>query len=188
MVTPTIARIIGFPFATGIRTSPTRISRRCRRWKRGCRYCTLSADPAELPHNGDTMKSIALAILAAAAALPAGEPEGFKVWKAAELKSTDQKLAGKLNAQKVATDAMGTFGNHLFMLAHREGNGEAELHEKVADVFVAREGEATLIVGGSMVDGKTTAPGEVRGPSIKGGVSRILSPGDVIHIQANSAH
>ena len=134
------------------------------------------------------MKLIAIAILVAAAALPAGDPAGFKVWKAAELKTIDQQLAGKLNPQKVATEAMGTFGNHLFMLAHREGNGEAELHEKVADVFVAQSGDATVIVGGSMVDGKTTAPGEVRGPSIKGGVSKKLAPGDVVHIPANTPH
>jgi len=35
---------------------------------------------------------------------------------------------------------------------------------------------------------KTTAPGELRGPSIEGGVRQKLSAGDVVHIPAKTAH
>ena len=52
-------------------------------------------------------------------------------------------------------------------MAHREGSGEAELHETQADVFVVQSGEATLVIGGTVVDPKTTVPNEIRGPSIK---------------------
>ena len=39
-----------------------------------------------------------------------------------------------------------------------------------------------------MVDGKQTAAGEVRGPSIKGGESKKLGAGDVVHIPAKIPH
>jgi mannose-6-phosphate isomerase-like protein (cupin superfamily) len=74
------------------------------------------------------------------------------------------------------------------MIAHREGDGEAELHEREADFFVVQSGAATLIVGGEMVNGKTTAPNEVRGPSIKGGEKKALAAGDVVHIPPKVPH
>ena len=49
-------------------------------------------------------------------------------------------------------------------------------------------GEATLVSGGEMVNGKTTATGEERGDSIKGGQQTRLKKGDIIHIPANIPH
>ena len=56
------------------------------------------------------------------------------------------------------------------------------------DIFVVQNGAATLIVGGDMVDAKTTSPGEIRGTSINGGERVKLGAGDVIHIPANTPH
>ena len=53
------------------------------------------------------------------------------------------------------------------MLAFRNQSGKAELHEKFADFYVVVDGKATLVSGGHMVNGATTAPGEVRGDSIR---------------------
>src|SRR5207249_3367717 len=80
------------------------------------------------------------------------------------------------NAGKVATERLATFPNHFAMIAHREGDGQAELHEKQADLFVVTSGEATLVYGGEVVSPKTTEPNEVRGPSIKGGEKKALAP------------
>ena len=38
------------------------------------------------------------------------------------------------------------------------------------------------------MDARTTAPGEVRGPSVKGGTAQELKAGDVVHIPANTPH
>jgi mannose-6-phosphate isomerase-like protein (cupin superfamily) len=129
-----------------------------------------------------------LALLAASAVLGAADPAGVVQWKGAELKGYEKKLAPKIDAHKVATEALGNFGNHNFMVAHREGSGQAELHEKQADLFIVQTGEGTLVVGGTVVDPKTTEPNEIRGPSIKGGVSKKLGPGDVVHIPAKTPH
>ena len=134
-------------------------------------------------------RTIALAVgLVAAVTLGAADPEGFVIWPAAELKNYGKKLAPKMNAGKVASETLSNWGNHLAMIAHREGDGEAELHEKQADVFFVQSGEATLVIGGEVQGGRSTAPGELRGPSIKGGGKRPLAAGDVAHIPARVAH
>jgi mannose-6-phosphate isomerase-like protein (cupin superfamily) len=74
------------------------------------------------------------------------------------------------------------------MLAHREADGQPELHETQADVFVVESGSATLVVGGTLVDAETTAPGEKRNGTIQGGTRQKLSPGDVVRIPANMPH
>jgi mannose-6-phosphate isomerase-like protein (cupin superfamily) len=116
------------------------------------------------------------------------EPDGYKYWSAADLKGLAKTLAPKMNAQKVATERLADFGNHYILGAHREGSGEAEFHETEADVFVVQSGTATLVVGGHLQNGKTTAPGEMRAPSIDGGSRQKLSAGDVAHIPPKTAH
>jgi mannose-6-phosphate isomerase-like protein (cupin superfamily) len=130
---------------------------------------------------------IALFVFAACAS-PAGGPAGFEIWTGAQLRGFTKTLAPKMNAQKVATQQLGKWGNHLVMVAHREGPGEAELHETQADIFIVQSGEATLKVGGTVVSPKTTAPGEIRGPSINGGEGKKLGAGDVVHIPAKIPH
>jgi mannose-6-phosphate isomerase-like protein (cupin superfamily) len=134
-------------------------------------------------------KKVLAAALLAAGPLLAAEPEGFVVWPASDLKGYGAKLAPKMNAGKVATERLAVWGNHLAMIAHREGDGEAEIHEKQADVFVVQDGEATLVVGGELEGGKTTAPGEIRGGTIKGGFAkRPIAAGDIVHIPAKIPH
>jgi mannose-6-phosphate isomerase-like protein (cupin superfamily) len=134
------------------------------------------------------MRLFASFLLFAAFALPAGDPAGFHAWTAAELKGFSKSLAPKINAQKVATEQLTAFGNYSFMVAHRQGSGEAEYHENQADIFFVQTGGGTLVYGGSMVDGKTTAPHEMRGPSISGGMEKKISAGDVVTIPAKLPH
>ena len=123
-----------------------------------------------------------------AGVLAQGTPAPVKIWKAADIDAKGGELAKKLDAQKVASEIISTEGNRTFMVAHREGSGLAELHDKQADVMVISKGEVTMVYGGTVVDGKTTAPGETRGPSITGGTEVKLGPGDVLHIPAKVAH
>jgi len=133
------------------------------------------------------MKFIAL-FIALGAVMIAADPDGFGLWKGAELKQAGKKLAPKIDQNKVATENLANYGNHLFMVAHREGNGQAELHETQADIIVIESGEGTLVVGGTVVDPKTVSPHEVRGPSIKDGLTKHVGPGDVVHIAAKTPH
>ena len=74
------------------------------------------------------------------------------------------------------------------MISHRDKNGIAEYHEKQTDIIVIQTGTAMLEIGGQVVDPKTTGPGEIRGPSIKGGVKHAVAPGDVVHVPSKTPH
>jgi mannose-6-phosphate isomerase-like protein (cupin superfamily) len=134
------------------------------------------------------MKLIAVALLSAAFALPAGDPAGFRLWKSAELKGYAKTLAPKMNDKHVASQVLDTMSNYRFQMAHREGSGEGEWHEKKADIFFVQSGEATLIVGGELVDAHKSGEGEMLAPSIKGGVEKKLMAGDVVTIPAKLPH
>lgn len=78
--------------------------------------------------------------------------------------------------------------NYQIHASRRESPGMAEVHLHETDIVYVREGAATLVTGGTIVDGKTTAPGEIRGASISGGESRRLVRGDVIIVPRGVPH
>jgi uncharacterized RmlC-like cupin family protein len=128
---------------------------------------------------------LAMSTILAQGAAPAA---GVHVWRSSDVAARGKALGQKLDAQKAASETLATEGNRTFMVAHREGSGIAEWHEKQADIMMISSGEVTMIYGGTMVDAKTTQPGEMRGPSIKGGTEVRLAAGDVLHIPARVPH
>jgi len=76
----------------------------------------------------------------------------------------------------------------LVVLAQRREAGVAEYHERTNHVFIMVDGEATLVVGGTMVAPKDTAPYQKRAPSTEGGTTYHLTKGDVITIPAKTPH
>src|SRR5262249_43839099 len=65
--------------------------------------------------------------------------------------------------------------NYMVHASHRDGPGMVEVHVKDADVIYVVQGTATFVTGGTMVDGKTVAPDEIRGKDILGGETRRLT-------------
>ena len=78
--------------------------------------------------------------------------------------------------------------NYMVHASRREQPGQAEIHAKDADVIYVLQGTATFITGGEAVDGKSIAPDEIRGASIRGGETRKISKGDVIIVPHGVAH
>ena len=76
----------------------------------------------------------------------------------------------------------------LIVLAQRRTSGEVEYHDRTNHVFIMVDGEATLIVGGTMIDPKRTAADQMRAPSLQGGTTYHMSKGDVITIPAKTPH
>jgi len=70
----------------------------------------------------------------------------------------------------------------------RDAPGEVEYHERVTDVMHVVDGTASVRTGGTMVDARETAPGEVRAREIDGGTTHRLSAGDVLAIPAGVPH
>jgi mannose-6-phosphate isomerase-like protein (cupin superfamily) len=130
-----------------------------------------------------TLSTAALLMTTAAFA---ADPEGFAMYKASDLES--RAKAAKLDENKAGMSRVGSWGNHSLLLVRREGDGAAEVHDNQVDIITVISGEGTLVVGGTVVDGKTTGPGEIRGQSINGGIKKQMAAGDVIHVPAKVPH
>jgi mannose-6-phosphate isomerase-like protein (cupin superfamily) len=113
---------------------------------------------------------LGLAVTAAAAA----DPPGYVVWP--------KGLPPEGSPQKIQ------FEHHSWSLAHREKSGVVESHGTRTIVMIVQSGEATLVVGNDIVDAKNTSPTEVRGSSIRNGIERKVSAGDVINMPAGLPH
>ena len=64
----------------------------------------------------------------------------------------------------------------------------AEVHANEADLFYVIEGRATQVLGGSVIGGKQTAPGQIRGARTEGGRTYQLGKGDVMWVPAGMPH
>jgi glc operon protein GlcG len=78
--------------------------------------------------------------------------------------------------------------NYMVHASRREAPGMAEVHTRDTDIIHVLEGSATFVTGGAVVDGKTTAPDELRGPSIANGEQRRIAKGDVLIVPAGTPH
>ena len=72
--------------------------------------------------------------------------------------------------------------------SRRDSPGVVEVHQKDADIMYVLKGTATLVTGGTLLDGKTIAPDEIRGSQLSGGETYRLSEGDVIIIPHGEPH
>jgi mannose-6-phosphate isomerase-like protein (cupin superfamily) len=132
------------------------------------------------------MKLLMTAILLAGLALSADGPS-FAVWKAADLKGMAKALAPKVK-DGIVSEPLANMGNYTFSRVMRTADGQAELHETMADIFIIESGEPTLITGGTVVNPKSTAAHEIRGTGITGGTESKLGPGDVITVPPKMPH
>jgi len=78
--------------------------------------------------------------------------------------------------------------NYMVHTSRREGPGMVEVHTKDTDIIYVLKGSATIVTGGTMVDGKPIATDEIRGRDIAGGETRKLVPGDVMIIPNGVPH
>ena len=131
------------------------------------------------------MRTALLMIAAGASLLFAADPTEPVFWSSAKTKDLDKQAASRLNKES----GLGTsrLMDSAFIL-YREGNSMAEIHTKLADMIVARDGECTMIVGGKIVDGKPSGQDEIRGASIEGGTKFPMAAGDTLYVPANTVH
>jgi len=117
-------------------------------------------------------------------------PTGFEHWTPATLQRATQALAADAatDPHHFAVKQISDYPNEAFLLVHREADGQVEWHETQGDVFFVQSGSATLIAGGTYLNGETLAPHEKRNGSIQGGARQKLSAGDVVRIPARVPH
>jgi len=78
--------------------------------------------------------------------------------------------------------------NYMVHSSRRDGPGLVEVHTKDTDIIYVLKGSATVVTGGTMVDGKPIAADEIRGQDIIGGETRELVPGDAMIIPNGVPH
>jgi mannose-6-phosphate isomerase-like protein (cupin superfamily) len=132
-----------------------------------------------------------MAIVAAVAlALPAVALAADKA-TVISAKDVQAQIAKVIPQAKTTGSGGGTLlknGNLGMNLSVRTSSGDAEIHAHFDDVMIVQQGSATLITGGTVVDAKTSADGETKGPSIKGGTEQTISAGDTAIVPAGVPH
>jgi uncharacterized protein GlcG (DUF336 family) len=78
--------------------------------------------------------------------------------------------------------------NYKVHASHRDEAGIVEIHNKDTDIIYMLEGSATLVTGGTIVDGKSIAAEEIRGTGIDRGETRQIVKGDVIIVPDGVPH
>lgn len=77
---------------------------------------------------------------------------------------------------------------YKILAGRRDEPGEAEVHARDTDIVYVLTGTATIVTGGTVVDGKTTGAGEIRAPRIDGGDARPLTKDDMLVIPRGTPH
>jgi mannose-6-phosphate isomerase-like protein (cupin superfamily) len=135
------------------------------------------------------MKNAALLVVACLipfqTPLPAADPAQPLFWSSNQNQGFDKLAESKLNPDRhLGTERL----LDSAFVAFRNGNGEAEIHVKQADLLLIRSGEGTVLVGGKIVDGAPSGADEIRGKSIEGGTKYPIKAGDTLYIPANMVH
>jgi len=115
------------------------------------------------------------------------EQPKYLYWSAGQLAALDKKLKSSVDASKSSHEDLVTERFNT-VVVHREGSAGSEVHQHLADFDIVRSGQGFMVLGGKMVEGKPTGPGEVRGKSIEGGTKQRVAAGDLLYIPANMPH
>ena len=125
----------------------------------------------------------------AIAKMPVVQLPNFAHWTAKELNGYEPRLRKEVSGPlKTSSVKLADYGSSNVAITRREANGIPEVHAQMDDYFVVESGEATLVIGGEVVNAKQVGPGETRGDSIKGGERRKLTTGDIVHIPTDLPH
>jgi mannose-6-phosphate isomerase-like protein (cupin superfamily) len=136
------------------------------------------------------MRFCLLTLLGAALAVSASAQSGGKaeVFAGPQLQRQEAALAAQAATGGSSGATLADYGSHKLQISVRTASGGAEIHAHFDDVMIVRQGTATLITGGSVVDAKTNPDGETKGTSIEGGKSQTISPGDIVTVNAGVPH
>jgi mannose-6-phosphate isomerase-like protein (cupin superfamily) len=124
-------------------------------------------------------------VLAALTPVQAADPTTPIYWSAEKTRELIKEAAARVNTQTGMSPQR--FMDSAFMM-YREKSSGSEIHTGSADFIIVNDGAGTIVVGGTIVNGKLDRPGEIRGDSIAGGTSHAVKAGDTLYVPRNVAH
>jgi mannose-6-phosphate isomerase-like protein (cupin superfamily) len=133
----------------------------------------------------NTLLLVLVVSLAVLSALQAADPAEPIYWSAAKTRELAQQAKSRLG--KETGMGVSQLMDSAFMV-HREKTSQAEAHAKQADFLIINEGAGSILVGGKIVKGQTTRPGEIRGESIEGGTRYPVKAGDTLYVPKAMPH
>lgn len=125
------------------------------------------------------MKTLSLLLVLATATIAGAAGAPVTYFDAAQVAAAFDKGA-------VLFDGNGA--NYMVHASRREAPGQCEIHEKDTDIIYMLDGTTTFVTGGTCVDPKPTAAGEIRGSSVENGEVRHLKKGDVVIVPRDTPH
>ena len=126
------------------------------------------------------LRALAFLPLIATAAVAGDAPAHVEYFKPAE---TDAARASGETGKAIIINA-----EFKVLASRRDKPGKAEVHVGDTDIFIVIDGNATIVVGGKLIDPKEESPGEIRGSGIEGGTDYLLEKGVVLTIPRNTPH
>ena len=124
-------------------------------------------------------------VLGALVQLQAADPTTAIHWSAATTRELISEAASTVNTQTGMSPHR--FMDSAFMM-YREKSSGAEVHTGSADFIIVNDGAGTIVVGGTIINGKLDRPGEIRGDAIDGGTPYAVRAGDTLYVPRNAPH
>jgi gluconolactonase len=119
----------------------------------------------------------------------------IRFWLAIALACVPARADEVLELSRPQVDAAFARGAPLFEneaykihASRRDAPGMAEIHELDTDILYFREGSATFVTGGRVVEPREVAPHEIRGAAIADGTAREIGAGDVVTVPHGTPH
>ena len=131
------------------------------------------------------MRKLVIGFVVTLFSLQAADSTAPLFWNNADMAKLNKELAGKIDP---ARHLGSTRPTDSVLIAHRDGNSEAEIHEKEADFILLQEGEGTILVGGTLLESRVERPTELRGKPGAGGKMYPMKAGDMLYVPAGTVH
>lgn len=132
---------------------------------------------------------IAVFSIALAAQAPSTASRPFVVKTKQEVSSITKEIERQTgNVQKDLFSQSGTQMRVALFHDKKRENDLIEVHDGSDDVYYVLDGEATLMLGGVLVEPKQTAPGEWRSKTATGGQSVTIRKGDLVIVPRGTPH
>lgn len=129
------------------------------------------------------------AAIAANAQGPSAPSRPFVVKSKQQVSDITKEIAAKDGNQQ--SDVVAQSGTQMRVAVFHDDKREGDLHEVhdgSDDIYYVLDGEATLMLGGSLVEPNQISPGEWRAKSATDGTKVVIKKGDLIVVPRGTPH